>query len=130
MVLIFELKFDQIPSGTAQQKKFGKGFVYESKNAREARKVYQEQLKKVAPEQPLQNAVWLEIEFDYVIKDKRKKGTLKTSRPDLDNVAKLFIDEMMKSGFFVDDSQIVKLCLFKKFSEDDVARIKVKLEEF
>lgn len=125
----FELTFSQIPTGTAQQKKFGHGYVYESKNAREARKMYQEQLQKIAPDHPLTKAVSLEIEFEYVIKDKKKKGTLKTSRPDLDNVAKLFIDELMKAGFIVDDSQIVKLCLFKRFSEDDEARIKVDLKE-
>ena len=128
-ILGFEIWFDQIPKGTAQQKKFGHGYVYESKNVRETRKLYQERLQPIAPENPMTGPVNLDIEFDYVIKDKKRKGLWKTTRPDLDNVSKLFIDELMKCGFFVDDSQIVRLTLSKRFSEDDRAGIRVLISE-
>ena len=126
---IIYLVFDQIPAGTGNQKKFGKGFVYESANAKTARKIYREGLKAYAPETPFEGAISLEIEFSYFIKDKKKKGKLKTSRPDLDNVAKLFIDEMMHVGYFKDDSQIVSLHLSKRYSDDDNAEIKVTIKE-
>ena len=43
----------------------------------------------------------------FATKDKRKWGTWKVTRPDNDNLQKMFNDEMTRAGFWLDDAQIV-----------------------
>ena len=125
------LHFDQIPAGTAQQKRYdgrSKRF-FKSKTLQQAEDAYMTQLFEFRPQQPLQGAVALHIEFMYSIKDKKKKGKWKTSKPDVDNVAKLLIDCMTRCGFWVDDSQVVILRLAKRYTIQDEASIHIYYRE-
>ena len=125
------LHFDQIPAGTAQQKRYdgrSKRF-FKSKTLQQTEDAYMSQLFEYRPQQPLQGAVSLHIEFMYSIKDKKKKGKWKTSKPDVDNVAKLLIDCMTRCGFWVDDSQVVILRLAKRYTIQDEASIHIYYRE-
>lgn len=127
----FILTFDQIPSGTAQMKRYDgrSGHFFKSARLQQTENTYLALLSEHAPEKPSECPIALSIEFRYSAKSKKLRGTWKTSRPDVDNVAKLLIDCMTKAGFWKDDSQIVRLTLEKNYSEKELAEIVVTWRE-
>lgn len=141
------LRFEKgLPKGTAQQK--GERISYRLVNGKKipyilhykndsvsaARKEYQLRLRQYLPKEPSDKPIKLTIIFYSSIKYPRSAwGTYKTTKPDLDNMAKELIDSMIadketkKGGFFFDDSQIVDLRLIKYYSEE--ATIYIRIEE-
>ena len=141
------LRFENgIPKGTAQQK--GERIAYTIKNGKRvpyiqhykndavsaARREYQLRLKSYLPKEPSDKPIKLTIIFYSSIKNPRSSwGTYKTTKPDLDNMAKELIDAMgadketKTGGFFFDDSQIVDLRLIKYYAEE--ATIYIRIEE-
>ena len=134
------------PTATAQQK--GERIAYRIVNGKKipyilhykndavsaARKEYQLRLRQYLPKEPSDKPIKLTIIFYSSIKYPRSAwGTYKTTKPDLDNMAKELIDSMIadketkKGGFFFDDSQIVDLRLIKYYSEE--ATIYIRIEE-
>ena len=69
----------------------------------------------------------LSVTFFYAIKQKKKWGLPKTTKPDLDNLLKNLQDYMTKLGYYADDSQISCLVVKKFFSEKNL--IQVEIEE-
>ena len=69
----------------------------------------------------------LSVTFFYAIKQKKKWGLLKTTKPDLDNLLKNLQDYMTKLGYYVDDSQICWLEVKKFYSEKN--SIEIEIEE-
>ena len=114
--LFFE---DNIPTTTSQQKKysFKTRRTYEPPKLKAARSLYMEKLKEYIPETKFVGPVELSVVFHFATPDKKKKGTYKRSRPDLDNMIKLFQDCLVQSGYFEDDNQVVKLVLEKRCSK-------------
>lgn len=127
----FILVFDQIPSGTAQMKRANHktGVFFKSKTLLETECKYMDQLMEYKPKAPLEGPVSLSISFYYTVKSKKLKGKYKTSRGDLDNIAKILIDCMTKTGFWKDDAQIVRLSLSKQYSTKAEAEIYVTYRE-
>lgn len=146
------LRFEKsLPKGTAQQKgeciKTKSYIDYSGKLRKrqyihhftkravsEARKEYQLKLKPYLPKKPSDKPIKLTIIFYSSIKAPRSAwGTYKTTRPDLDNMAKELIDAMIadketkRGGFFLDDAQIVDLRLMKYYAEQ--ATIYIRIEE-
>ena len=141
------LRFENgLPKGTAQQK--GERIAYTIKNGKRvpyiqhfkkdfvsaARKEYQLRLKRYLPKEPSDKPIKLTIIFYSSIKAPRSAwGTYKTTRPDVENMAKELIDSMSadketgKGGFWLDDSQIVDLRLIKYYAEE--ATIYIRIEE-
>ena len=76
--------------------------------------------------QVLTGPLELRIVFVYAVKDKKKWLKPKTSVPDIDNIAKPFIDCMTKTGFWKDDSQIVKLKLEKWYGMIPMVDVELK----
>lgn len=113
--LFFE---DNIPTTTSQQKKysFKTRRTYEPPKLKAARSLYMEKLKEYIPETKFVGAVELNVVFHFATTDKKKKGTYKRSRPDLDNMCKLFQDCLTQSGFFEDDNAVVRLVFEKRWS--------------
>ena len=109
---------EQIPKGTSQMKRVNhrNGTFFEGKDLKEARRIYTNCLSQCAPEHPIEGPVMVRMNFGYFIKDKKKKGKPKTSRPDCDNLVKLVLDCMTSLGYWNDDSQIVSLTVGKMFS--------------
>ena len=50
-----------------------------------------------------------------------------TKKPDIDNIVKIILDSMNHFAF-VDDTQITKLCVEKKYGQDE--KIYIKIEEY
>ena len=127
----FILVFDQIPLGTAQMKRYDgrSGHFFKSKRLMQTENIYMDALAEHRPKEPASGPISLSIHFHYSTNTKKRKGTWKTSRPDVDNIAKLLIDCMTKSGFWVDDSQIVRLSLSKQYSTKAGAEIYVTYRE-
>lgn len=127
----FTMTFDEMPKGTAQMKRYDgrSGHYFKSKRLMQTEKIYMDALAEHRPKEPASGPISLSIHFHYSTKTKKRKGTWKTSRPDVDNIAKLLIDCMTKSGFWVDDSQIVRLSLSKQYSTKAEAEIYVTYRE-
>lgn len=125
------LTMDQIPKGTAQQKRFDGRTKHYFKSARlqQTEDFYLNELRSYAPTNPITGAVSLSIDFDYFTPTKKRRGTWKTTRPDVDNIAKLLIDCMTKLGFWLDDSQVARLRVSKHYAEGDNAQITISWRE-
>lgn len=116
----FNIKLNKPPTGTAQQKGasviHGKIHFYEKACVTAQRDIYRLAIRKYAPEFPLDGPITLKIAFIYPeLKTKKLKDRWEwvTTKPDLDNLVKLFIDALADEGFFRDDSQIASLHLMK-----------------
>lgn len=106
--LAFDIILPENPKGTAQMIRHTSHGTYLPKNLQATMRMYQIGLAShggVFLDGPLS----LSLKFVYAVKDKKKWLQPKTSVPDVDNIAKPFIDCMTKTGFWNDDSQIVKL---------------------
>lgn len=115
----FFLYFDTMPKSTAQMKRYnGRTHTYfKDKKLIAAEQAFYQALKPHAPEQPSQNAIELHIWFYFDVKERAKWSKPKTSRPDVDNFSKAFIDQMTKCGYWKDDSQITTLHIEKYYAE-------------
>ncbi len=108
----FTLHIDP-PRVTQQEHRFGgfgrngRAIVYDDARAKEARALIANAIKPYAPEKPARGAIALTVRRFFATKDKRKWGTWKVTRPDNDNMQKMFNDEMTRAGFWIDDAQIV-----------------------
>ena len=126
----FYIRFDYgMPKGTAQMKRYnGRTHTYfKDKKLQDTEWMFHLALEPHAPKQPSEAPICLFIQFYFDVKDKKKWRKPKTSKPDVDNFAKAFIDQMTRCGYWKDDSQIVQLHLEKYYSEK--AMIAVRWEE-
>lgn len=123
--------FEQIPKGTSQMKRVNhrSGKFFMGKDLKLAHDLYMNSLFEFSPERPIEGPVALGLVFAYSIKDKKKRGTMKTSRPDCDNIVKLVIDVMTELGFWVDDAQICQLRVTKMWSPNESAAISFDVKE-
>lgn len=128
----FFVPMEEIPKRTAQQKGVrivgGKPHFYTKKNLEDVASFYAWVFKGYRPERPLEGQIALSIVFHYPARRPHKNGQGKTTRPDVDNLAKLPIDVLTKLGFWLDDSQIISLSLGKFYSEN--VGVMVKIAEF
>ena len=109
------------PTKTAQQKRWtcrsGKPQPYNDPVYVANVNEYLYLLKKDKPKKPLKAPVWVEIKFTFPVKDKKRWGKRKTTRVDVDNVAKGFIDALQTTGYFKDDAHISDLYISKYWGE-------------
>ena len=125
----FELELPENPKGTAQMIRHTTHGTYLPKNLKRTVAMYEEALRPYCTEM-LTGPLALTICWVYEVKDRKKWGHMKQSVPDLDNIAKPFIDCMTRVGFWVDDSQIVKLKLEKWYgSAPMVGVVLMEVEE-
>ena len=113
------LYFETMPKGTAQQKRYnGRTHTYfKDKKLMATEQQFFFALKPYAPKAPSESPIRLHIWFYFDVKEKKKWGLPKTSKPDVDNFAKAFIDQMTRCGYWKDDSQITDLHIEKFYSE-------------
>ena len=102
----------RIPTVTHQEKRIvirkGKPQVYEDAALAEARAKYEAHLAKYAPEKPIKGPVSLHVVWLFPIKGNHIDGEPKITRPDTDNMIKLFKDCMTRTGFWKDDAQVFR----------------------
>lgn len=127
----FVMMFDKMPTATAQQKGINHktGTVFTKKKVQAVKDMFMNELVKHAPDHPIEGPVAITIHFQFDIKDKKKRGKWKTTRPDTDNMEKLLLDCMTKAGFWLDDSQVVSKWSLKQYSELRSAAIVINYRE-
>jgi Holliday junction resolvase RusA-like endonuclease len=104
----------------------------DKKELRQARQTYESLLQPFRPQRSLTGPVRLSLTFSWPhLKSssakRRAAAYPKTTKPDCSNLAKTFEDCLVRTGFFVDDAQVVEL-LVRKVHGGDVG-IRVSIQE-
>ena len=122
MKVEFFFPLDEIPRTSAQEKGVrivrGRPMFYTKGKVQEVAKLYDFMINLNKPKRKLTGAVRVKVFFYYPVKKPHKNGEPKITRPDVDNMAKLLLDRVTKSGaFWDDDSQISDLRIIKAYAE-------------
>ena len=127
----FTIPLEQIPRGTAQQKRTNRrtGAFFQPDDYRKARNTYIVLCKRYAPKEPFTGCVDVHVIFAYNTSEKKKRGRYKKTRPDSDNIVKLYLDCLADCGFYFDDAQVARLLVEKKYSEVDRAYIATTIRQ-
>ena len=96
-------------------KKGQRAIVYDSPELADARQKFISYLAGHKPEEPLKGAVQLKVLFCYEPSGKHYHGEFKITKPDTDNLIKLFKDCMTKVGFWKDDAQVASEFVEKRY---------------
>ena len=110
----------------------GRSFVYKDKRGQKLRDELLILLMEHSPPEPFDGALAVRVKFVYPWrksepKYRRELGEVPmTSRPDLDNLLKVFLDQMQTARFFLrGDSQLAEITASKSWG--DLPRIEVGL---
>lgn len=132
----FFIPLAKIPSGTAQQRKAsinkytGKIQTRPSDSYIHAKKLFCSLIWKHRPEEPFKGPLSLELGYRYEAQTKKMVNTFKTTRPDGDNLLKVFKDCLNDTGFFAnDDSQVASETITRYYVNKGEGGIYVKLCE-
>lgn len=121
----------RIPTKTHQEKRVtvvnGKPKFYEDAELKDVRSKYESYLAKYAPQQPMKHAVELHVVWCFP-KGQHENGEPKITKPDTDNMIKLFKDCMTQTGFWNDDAQVFREINEKFYSK--VEGVFVKATEY
>lgn len=129
----FFIKCAKLPSGTAQQRKYavvnGRVMTYPSETYKKAKRDLTLLLKPHRPKTPALGAIYLSLAYQYETSTKKDYNTFKTTRPDGDNLLKVFKDVMTELGFWLDDSQVSVEAISRYFVPKGEGGIKVTIGE-
>lgn len=120
------------PTTTAQQRRWtiggnGKPRSYKGRRVQEAEDKLTAALIPYIPASPAEGAIHLTVRWFFPVKDRKKAGHYKTSRPDTDNLQKLLKDCMTRLGYWKDDAQVASEHVEKFWSAD--GRIDISIFE-
>lgn len=119
------------PTATAQEHKVavrnGKPIFYDPPEVKSAKEKLMANLFKYSLNTPYREGVRLTVKWLFPNDGKHKDGEYKTSKPDTDNLQKMFKDCMTKLDFWTDD-QLVASEICEKFWAD-IPGIYVRIEE-
>ena len=105
------------PTVTLQEKKVtvvkGKPIFYEPPELKDARQKISAYLSPFSPDVPMTGPLQLITKWCYPISGKYQDGQYKTTKPDVDNAVKLFLDCCTVLKFWQDDAQIACLVIEK-----------------
>lgn len=128
----FFLPMEKIPTTTHQQKKVnvrnGKPIFYEPEELKNARAKFESLLSRHVPPDKLKGPVRLTVKWCFPMIKGVHTGQYKTTKPDTDNLQKLFKDCMTKLSFWKDDAQVASEIAEKFWSE--VVGVYVRVEEW
>ena len=111
------------PTVTAQQHRAigrGKGkktAYFDTPELKDAREKFEAYLSQHRPQAPLEGAVRLVTKWCFPMTQTSHHGQYKTTRPDTDNLVKLFKDCMTHLGFWHDDAQVASETIEKFYAE-------------
>lgn len=118
------------PTVTAQEHKIavikGQPVVYDTPELKQARLLFMHELGRHKPKEKYDGAVRLTVKWLFPITGKHFDGEYKTTKPDTDNLQKLFKDCMTKVGFWKDDAQVASEIIEKFYAA--VTGVYVKVE--
>lgn len=107
------------PTVTAQEHKVrivhGKPMFYDTAKLKAARHTFENLLRQYRPNTPLDGPVALTVCWHFATKS-HKEGTWRVTRPDTDNLQKLLKDCMTRTGFWLDDAQVCREEVTKRWS--------------
>lgn len=119
------------PTETHQEKKItiikGKPVFYEPPELKAARAKLMAHLSKHVPEKEYTGAIRLITKWCFPITGKHQDGEYKTSKPDTDNMIKMFKDCCTELGFWKDDAQVASEVIEKFWAK--IPGIYVSIEE-
>lgn len=107
----FFIALEDIPTHTAQQQRLGvsrggKPYVYKDQELKDIENMFLGELHKFAPEIPIKPPVRLTTRWLFKNNRSHDNGEYKITKPDTDNLLKLFKDCMAKLGFFKNDAHV------------------------
>ena len=121
----------KIPTVTHQDKiisvKNGKPIIFDSHNLKEAKEIFKTGLISHIPGKMLNAPIGVELIWCFPLEKNRVDGDYYTKKPDVDNLAKAFIDQMTKLKFWKDDSHVSKLVSEKRYNS--ICGVYVKVYE-
>ena len=130
----FFLPLKKIPTVTSQQKGInGRGdkpVIYTKQELLEVKAMFMSRLMQFIPEKHYDGAVRLTTKWLYPDQTGRHRdGEYKITKPDTDNTVKLFKDCMTAAGFWLDDAQVARLVVNKRYSNSEQAQITISWRE-
>jgi len=127
----FFMPMSNVPTKTHQMKKVrvvkGKPMFYEPAELQAARSKLMAHLGQHVPAQKYTGTVRLVTKWCFPITGKHQDGEYKATKPDLDNLQKLFADVCTTLGFWTDDNLIASLVIEKFYAK--IPGIYVCIEE-
>lgn len=125
----FFLPMKRIPTVTHQQKKVrvirGKTVFYEPPRLAAARTLFEASLASYAPPEPIASGVRLAVKWIFPRGD-HPDGAYKLTKPDTDNLQKLFKDCMTAVGFWKDDALVCSEICEKFYGEPSGIYVQVE----
>lgn len=106
----FFIPLRKIPSVTQQQHRIstqgGKIRIHDTAEIKAVRRLFRDHLASYRPEEPWTGPIELDVCWAYPASAENPAGTWKTTKPDTDNLIKIFKDEMTRLHFWEDDAQV------------------------
>ena len=93
----------------------GRPVFYDTPRLKAARRLYEQALTDHRPDQPMEGALALVVEW-YFPSRTHREGELRVTRPDTDNLQKLLKDCMTRVGFWKDDAQVCRETVVKRWT--------------
>jgi len=106
-----------IPGKPAKNGKASRPIFIDTPELANARGKYIAYLAQNKPEKKLEGPLALRIVWCFKSTSNHWHGSWKTSKPDTDNLIKLFKDCMTKTGFWIDDAQVAWELQEKRYSD-------------
>lgn len=120
------------PTATAQEHRVkminGRPVFFDPPRVKEAKANLTNHLKEYKPRNPLEGPLSLTTIWHFPTGKSHEDGEWRTTRPDTDNLVKLLKDCMTKTGFWLDDAQVVREEVSKLYSENLVG-ISIQIDQ-
>lgn len=127
----FFLPLKKIPTATAQEHKIAviknKPVIYQPAKLKAAKSLFKASLAKFVPDKPYTGAIRLTVKWLFPKGKSHADGEYKITRPDTDNLQKMFKDVMTELHFWKDDAQVCSELCEKFYAE--ITGIFVVIEE-
>lgn len=105
------------PTVTAQEHRVYRGRFYDPPEVKEARMKLRDGVGRFAPAKPLDGTLRMVVKWCFPVSGRHHDGEYKNTKPDLDNLAKMLLDEMEHTGFFTNDARVASLTAEKFWAE-------------
>lgn len=110
----------KIPTVTHQDKiisvKNGKPIIFDSPELKRAKRIFEDCLIEHIPSKELEPPISIELVWCFPLEKNKVDGDYYTKKPDVDNLAKAFIDQMTKLKFWKDDSHVSRVISEKRYN--------------
>lgn len=109
------------PTATAQEHRVkmikGRPIFFDPPRVKEAKTDLIDHLTPHIPQYPMEGALSLTTIWFFPMGKSHKDGEWRTTRPDTDNLQKILKDCMTKLGFWMDDAQVSREYVEKRWSD-------------